>query len=199
MLRYIISKRIQIFQIFHILLILITCFLSTYFVYCDYKKVSKDSKVANYIANNIANLYPIKIYTRWTGIEAGYGFFSPSVRSTGFIEIESCGVKIYPELTTIESQIRFKGLSSEISSHLFDNDKKNLSIEKLEEKKIKEDYFNLIYKNIAAKVINQSGCKTSIAKINYTLIDYPTLARLKRNNNQLSLIKLQEIEYETSK
>jgi hypothetical protein len=186
----------KIFRTFHVITIIVISSLSTYFVYCDYKELPKDNVIAKNISEGLAKFKGFRYYTRWTGTETGYGFFSPSVRSRGYIEVMTCGEKFYPKFKSLEANNRYMSMSTSISEHFFSNSQENNSLQ--EHNTNKDDYFNLIYKNIATKLINEVKCFSGEATINYTLIDYPTLERLKYNK-QVALIKIQEITYENKK
>jgi len=182
------KKLINAWGIFHISCIVLVCSYSIYHKYCRFYKIKEDSLVKNINANLLFNV-PMLYYGKFTGTESGYGFFAPNIKSGGIIAGDCDGKKIYARFNNFETAMRFSILSSRVTDYLITSIDSADSLNT----KLKERYYNLVFKNIAVKIYNQNHCKQDTLYMSYNMITYPTLHQYRRGHQGYRLQKIKEI------
>ena len=179
----------RIFATLHIIFIICISSISAYNSYCEYYKIKKDSLIINQLSKILIPKF-MQLYGRISGCDAGYGFFAPNVRSSGIVVLENNHVKYCPEFKSLEARIRFSTFESTISDHLLDNtpikDKTNDSLSTA--------YYDLLFKAIAVKLLNEKKCESLSPIITYNLYDFPSLEMYRKGERHNSLQKLYQLE-----
>lgn len=177
-----------LFGIIHIFLIGCVASYNCYNSYCEFYSKKQNSKIMSY-CKKIITTKPVIFYGRYAGIETGYGFFAPNVRSRGEITFEINGKNNTPEFKTNEGYIRYQSLCSDlVLGVLTSSDSTNSTKDGI--KKIREKYFDILNRNMAVKVINTLNTNTDTVMLHYNLLMYPSL----QDKRKLINIKLEKQE-----
>lgn len=184
-------KKIRlVWMIFHLVFIIAINTSITYSNYCGFNNIEKDNAFIEQIMK-ILNFAPFEIYSKYTGVETGYGFFGINVRSYGLFIGECDGRKITPEFNSFEIAFRFSCLENYLSNDFLKTNKNNYKHAKEMEK-----YRDLIIKIIAVKLYNDNNCKNNSLILSYNLLDFPSLVEFRKHNNaKYKLIELKRFNY----
>jgi hypothetical protein len=182
-----------LFATFYIVCIVLNSILSCYNISCDYYAIKNDNPLVSAI-KTFLRVDIVRVYAQVTGARTGYGFFAPNVKSNGVIITESCGQKMMPDFNAFETKIRYHTLSSCLVDDIF-NERDSTQINKANAQ-LETDYYNLAFKNIALKLMNDKGCTADSVSISYNVIAFPTLAE-KRTNKEapMTLLKYKELTF----
>jgi hypothetical protein len=182
-----------LFAAFYIVCIVLNSIRSCYNMSYDYYAIKKDSPLISAI-DMFLRVDIVRVYAQVTGAGTGYGFFAPNVKSSGVVITESCGQKMMPHFNSFETKIRYHSLSSCLVDDIF-NKRDSTQITKANVQ-LEMDYYNLAFKNIALKLMNDTGCTADSVSISYNVIALPTLAE-KRTNKEtpMTLLKYKELTF----
>jgi hypothetical protein len=189
------KKKLQLSGIFIILLVVFTIgmkgtFDGYYGFYYEDKNYEKP--LAYSIAEDIAQLKPVNIFTSYTGFDTGYGFYAPNVASDFVMSFELrdkngkvLGQKTHPYFKNKESRVRYTTVF-------------NMFLDKISTKNIYDkkyyQYLDIIIRQIAAHVMAENPNAASITTKLY-LYDYPTIADFKKGKTNENLILIDEFKY----
>lgn len=184
------NKIFNIYTILHLVFIAGIAGISAYNSYCDFYKLKKNDTV-KHVVSSVMGFKPLQWYGRITGCDAGYGFFAPNVRSSGRVSMENGNSRYVPHFRSREASLRFSTFESIISERLIRD--KDTSITK-EIDSLTNRYFDLLYKNIAAKIYNQQHLRYPKVVVSYHLFEPPTLAAYRKGKKGLEEIQLYRLE-----
>ena len=166
----------------HLSFLIIVCSVSAYTNYNEFYQLKKKSVLVDQLTK-IFKPTIVSIYGRLSGCDASYGFFAPNVRSSGVIIVENNGKQYRPTFKSNEASIRFSSLESRISEPFFEN----IDEEKKTNDSLINAYYNLLFKAIAVKLLNEKKLKSYSTSVNYQLYDFPSLASFRKGEKKASL------------
>ena len=183
-----------VFAIFHIGIILVVSLYSSYTTVCDFYHKPKNPWLHS-VMFSFFDFKPIQVYCRYTGTETGYGFFAPNVRSGGSVTVQLNGKNMFPQFNSLEGQIRFSGLSGELIENLL-TPVDTMEMHAREISIVKNKYHEILFKNIAVKMANESHQSVDSVMICYNLVRFPTLTDAREGRfDKPRLYKLKELKY----
>ena len=158
-----------------------------------FMKLKKDNSFVAFIVPLLQNK-PMQMFAHYTGADMSFGYFAPNVRSNGVVITESCGKKLMPNFNSFESRVRYHSATSKLIDDAIN--KRDTTAANKSELISETDYNNLIYKNIAIKLMNESDCTADSVMISYNFIILPSLAEKRENSNSpMALLKYKELTF----
>ena len=182
-----------VFASFYILCIVFNSVCSTYIVSCDYYGVKKNNLFVASL-HWFLRIESVRVFTHLTGSDSGYGYFAPNVKSNGLLMTEACGQKLVPQFNSFEARIRYRSITSRLIDDVLSNrDTTGMNPAKL---KLEKDYNNLVYKNIALKLLNDNHCTDDSMRVSYNIIVLPSLAeKREKEASTMALLKYKELTF----
>jgi hypothetical protein len=188
------KKLFSLFAFFHIAFIVSTNLFNTYSIYCEDNQISIN-KTSKKIYSGICSNPFVASYARFSGAEAGYGFFAPNVKSTSVFISKSNDTELYPQFNSYETSVRYSGLISTLIGYVDGLGKCTTPAEK----KIADMrmHFNeLVMKNLSVKLLNLHNliADSVYASLNY--VKFPSLSESRHKHiTAQSFFKIQEVKF----
>ena len=176
-----------VFATFYIVCIVFNSVCSTYITHCDYHGVKKTSSLVGGLQWFLRN-EPIQVFAHLSGADSGYGYFAPNVKSNGILMTEACGQKLVPQFNSFETRIRYRSISSRLMDDVLSG--RDTTLMTPAALKLERDYNNLIFKNIALKLLNDNHCTDDSMRISFNIIELPSLAEKRaKEASTMALLK----------
>jgi hypothetical protein len=184
----------------HLVYLVGNSFTHTITSYFEFYRVLDRSKGFTYVLDKYQSgfskfngLTPVQIYGKYSGFDMGYGFFAPNVLSSGDMVFEYKHKRLLPEVNSYEGNVRFSSVISRFIGHMvipkeekdttavdprYNKPEYKIKFEKVCD--IEDQYYELVLKNIAAKVYAQYNCNDTM-KVKLYIYDFPSLASYRDN------------------
>lgn len=134
------------------------------------------------------------LYSKYSGINTGYGFFAPNVKGTGFITIDSCGRDVRLRMDTYEGAVRL----STFHSNLLDDILKRKNDTKMDT--FRNALYDLIYYQVTLDQLKNSSCIPDSTTISFHLDDIDRFGQFKQTGKaNLSSSVVRRYHYEVGK
>ncbi|MBA3829036.1 MAG: hypothetical protein H0X33_08875 [Taibaiella sp.] len=191
---------------FHLSFMVVNSIDRTILSYFDFYQVDKSANKINKDLNSFCTvtskfiyLTPCMYYARYTGADCGYGFFAPNVLSSGAMSFVYKNKNIIPKFSTYEGKVRFSSLISNFISHTVNKSSINTDTAEIKHKNqvykniddLNDKYYDLVMKNIAAKVIVDNFCTDTIT-IKLFMYEFPNLKKYGPHDTKGSYIPLKQ-------
>lgn len=188
------KKLYTIFFVVHVFIIAAVCITSSYAKYCEFNR----KKPWAFIGQADRWLFSSKLlnmYMRFSGTEAGYGFFAPNVRSHGLIIGQHKGEICEPPFRSFEGRIRFAALSGTVTDNLMKQLGDTSASKKTEAQTAIRSYYDLVLKNIAGRTFRGNSWLPDSVSVSYNLIDFPLLSEANKMGTIIpNLVRVKEIK-----
>jgi hypothetical protein len=174
-----VSFKKKVFIVFfsiHVLFLGLNGLEAFYLTISEIDKKIKSDLIESYLRVKRKIKIP-SIYSKYTGINTGYGFFSPNVKGTGFIALNSCDQEIQLDLLTFEGKIRMTTFNSNMLDDILT--RKNES----RMDTFRNSLHDLIYYQLALNAIKDQECISDSISIVFQLNDIARFSSFMESGN----------------